>query len=323
MSATSVSSGLTSKLRSVQTKPIRIGTRGSNLALAQAHEVRRRLQDAHGIEESDVEIVVIKTSGDRIQDRPLAEVGGKGLFTKEIEQALLERSIDLAVHSMKDMPTVLPEGLVIPCLLPREDPRDAFISPKCGTLLDLPRNAVVGSSSLRRQAQIRKLRPDIDVVMYRGNVETRLRKLREGEVDATLLACAGLKRLGLAHEITEPVDTNVMLPAVAQGAIGIEVREGDSEILDLIEPLGDRDTFVRLTAERAFLAVLDGSCRTPIAGLAEHDGAGGLVLRAMILKPDGSVCHETSREGSAGDAEAMGVDAGAELKAQGGPDFFG
>lgn len=307
----------------MQTRPIRIGTRGSNLALAQAHEVRRRLRDAHGIRESDVGIVVIRTAGDRIRDRPLAEAGGKGLFTREIEQALLERSIDLAVHSMKDMPTALPDGLVIQGLLPREDPRDAFISPNCGTLLDLPRNAVVGSSSLRRQAQIRRLRPDIDVVMYRGNVETRLRKLREGEVDATLLACAGLKRLGLAHEITEPVDTDVMLPAVAQGAIGMEVREGDSEILDLIEPLGDRDTYVRVTAERAFLAALDGSCGTPIAGLAEHDGAEGLLLRAMILKPDGSVCHETSRRGPSGDAAAMGADAGAELKARGGPDFFG
>ena len=306
----------------MQTNPIRIGTRGSQLALAQAHEVRERLVQAHDIEVDAIEIVVIKTTGDRIQDRPLSEAGGKGLFTKEIEEALFDGSIDLAVHSMKDMPTVLPEGLVIPCLLPREDPRDAFLSPVCKSLLDLPEKAVVGSSSLRREAQIRRLRPDVEVVMYRGNVQTRMRKLQEGQVHATILACAGLRRLGLEAEITDTIAPEVMLPAVAQGAIGIELRENDERIADLLKPLNDEQTQIRVAAERACLKVLDGSCRTPIAAFAELDGAGGMTLRAMILSPDGSECHETFRSGAVGESAALGVDAGDELKTRGGPDFF-
>lgn len=306
----------------MQTNPIRIGTRGSQLALAQAHEVRERLTQAHDIEADAIEIVVIKTTGDRIQDRPLSEAGGKGLFTKEIEEALFDGSIDLAVHSMKDMPTVLPDGLVIPCLLPREDPRDAFLSPVSNTLLDLPEKAIVGSSSLRREAQIRKMRPDIEVVMYRGNVQTRLRKLEEGQVHATILACAGLRRLGLESEITDTIAPEVMLPAVAQGAIGIELRENDDRIADLLKPLNDERTQIRVDAERACLKVLDGSCRTPIAAFAELDDDGGMHLRAMILKPDGSECYETSRSGSVGESATLGVDAGEELKARGGPDFF-
>lgn len=302
---------------------LRIGTRGSALALAQAYEVRDRLVAAHGLEPEGIEIRVIKTSGDRIQDRPLSEAGGKGLFTKEIEEALTGGAIDLAVHSMKDMPTVLPDGLVIPCLLPREDPRDAFLSPRAARLTELPRDAVVGSSSLRRQAQILRLRPDLRVVMYRGNVNTRLRKLAEGEVAATILAVAGLKRLGMAGEITALIEPDEMLPAVAQGAIGIEIRADDERTALLLEPLNDAETGIRIGTERAFLAELDGSCRTPLAGLANVSAPGRLAFSGMILTPDGTVCHETSREGGIDDGAAMGADAGRELKARGGAGFFG
>ncbi|WP_210260085.1 hydroxymethylbilane synthase [Hongsoonwoonella zoysiae] len=302
-------------------KTIRIGTRGSQLALAQAHETRSRLMEAHGLPEDRFEIVVIKTSGDMIQDRPLSEVGGKGLFTKEIEVALLDGSIDLAVHSSKDMPTVLPDGLEISTFLPREDVRDAFISPKAATLSDLPEGAVVGSSSLRRQAMIRRLRPDISVVTYRGNVQTRLRKLEEGEVDATLLAAAGLNRLGLGDVVTSLLETDDFLPAVGQGAICIETRRDDRETLDLLSAIHDRETEICLLAERAFLKELDGSCRTPIGGLARFEG-GKVSFRGLILKPDGREVHETSREGAAEDAAALGADAGQELKARGGPNFF-
>ncbi len=300
---------------------IRIGTRGSRLALAQAHETRDRLVAAHGLKAEDIEIVVIETTGDRVQDRPLSEIGGKGLFTKEIEDALLEGRIELAVHSMKDMPTVLPDGLEISCLLPREDVRDAFISPKAASLAELPQGAVVGSSSLRRQAQIKAKRPDLQVIMYRGNVETRLRKLTEGVADATLLACAGLRRLGLAKKITSVISTDEMLPAVAQGAIGIEIASRDDRTRALLAAIHDETTAIQLAAERTFLARLDGSCRTPIGGLAELDGD-RMVFRGMILTPDGSVCHETRREGPASDAAAMGDDAAAELLGRAGPEFF-
>ena len=305
----------------MQSSKIRIGTRGSPLALAQAHETRDRLIRAHGLGHDAIEIVIIKTTGDKVLDRPLAEIGGKGLFTREIEDALLQGRIDLAVHSMKDMPTELPPGLVIPTMLEREDVRDAFISRKAARLVDLPEGAVIGSSSLRRQAQLKNRRPDLQVVMFRGNVQTRLRKLDEGQVDATFLACAGLQRLGMAHVITEAMATSEMLPAVAQGAIGIEVREDNGAIRDLLDAIHHADTFTRVSAERAFLHVLDGSCRTPIAALAQLDG-GELHLRAMILTPDGVTCHETTRRGPAGDGVAMGRDAGAELKSLGGPDFF-
>ncbi len=307
----------------MQTPQIRIGTRGSKLALVQAEQVRSLLADTHEIDLDAIEIVIIKTSGDRIQDRPLSEVGGKGLFTKEIESALIEGEIDIAVHSMKDMPTTLPDGLVIDCLLPREDPLDGYLSPVASRLRDLPHGSVVGSSSLRRQAQIKRLRPDIEVVMYRGNVDTRLRKLREGVVDATILACSGLRRLGLEHEITERVDTQDMLPAVAQGAIGIEAREADHHMAEILRPLNHELTSICVSAERALLAELDGSCRTPIAGLAELDETDCLMLRGMILTPDGTTCHETQRTGNAEDAVVLGADAGRELKARGGPGFFG
>ncbi len=305
----------------MQTNPLRIGTRGSPLAVAQAHETRARLMAAHGLGEEAFEIVVIKTSGDRIQDRPLSEVGGKGLFTKEIEEALLDGRIDLAVHSSKDMPTLLPDGLALTAFLPREDVRDAFLSPNAKTLEDLAEGAVVGSSSLRRQAMIKRLRPDIEVVMYRGNLQTRMRKLAEGEVDATLLAAAGLKRLGLAGQITSFLDTEVFLPAVGQGAICIESREDDAETIAKLSAIHDQETEIRLGAERAFLAVLDGSCRTPIGGLATLEGS-ELRFKGIVLKPDGSEAHETETAGKAAEAAEIGRSAGEALKARIGPDFL-
>jgi hydroxymethylbilane synthase len=300
---------------------LRIGTRGSPLALWQAHEVQARLAAAHGIAPDAITITVIKTSGDIIQDRPLSEVGGKGLFTKEIEQALSDNRVDLAVHSSKDMPTVLPDGLILAACLPREDVRDAFISRKAATLADLPLAAVVGTASLRRQAMVKRLRPDLQVVPFRGNVETRLKKLDDGVVDATLLALAGLKRLGRADAATSILDADSFLPAVGQGAIGIETRADDRRTRDLVAAIGDPDTLTALTTERAFLAVLDGSCRTPIAGHARVAG-GVLTFRGLILRPDGSEALETSRNGAAAEGAALGADAGRELKGRAAPDFF-
>lgn len=305
----------------MQSNPLRIGTRGSALALAQAHETRQRLMAAHSLPEEAFEIVVIKTSGDKIQDRPLSEVGGKGLFTKEIEEAMLDHRIDLAVHSSKDMPTVLPDGLALTAFLPREDVRDAFLSPKAKTLQELPEGAVVGSSSLRRQAMIKRLRPDIEVVMYRGNLQTRLRKLADGEVDATLLAYAGLKRLGLDGEVTSLLETDVFLPAVGQGAICIESRAEDTKTLEMLAAIHDEDTQVRLDAERAFLGVLDGSCRTPIGGLALLDGD-TIELKGIVLKPDGSEAHDAVLSGSRSEAVTLGQAAGKALKEKMGPGFL-
>src|SRR5690554_2777304 len=274
----------------MQTYELRIGTRGSALALAQAHETRARLLAAHNLPEEAFEIVVISTSGDRILDRPLAEAGGKGLFTKEIEEALLDRRIDIAVHSSKDMPTALPDGLELSAFLEREDVRDAFIGRAAEKLTDLPHGAVVGSSSLRRQALIRRLRPDIEVVTFRGNVQTRLRKLDEGQVAGTLLANAGLRRLGLADIITELLPVEEFPPAPGQGAICIESRIGDRRALAMLEPIGHVETAQALSCERAFLAALDGSCRTPIAGHARIEG-GAVAFRGMILTPDGTEVH--------------------------------
>lgn len=303
-------------------RTVRIGTRGSPLALAQAEEVKTRLLAAHAdLTEEAVAIVVIATTGDRIQDKPLREFGGKGLFTKEIEEALLAGEIDLAVHSMKDVPTELPPGLGIACLLPREDPRDGFLSPIADSLAALPRGAVVGSSSLRRVAQVRHARPDLTVVDFRGNVNTRMRKLSEGVAQATFLACAGLNRLGLADRITAPMPVEVMLPAVAQAVIGIETRLDDAGTADYLAPLHHQETAQCVAAERALLTALDGSCRTPIAALAELAGD-RLTLRAQVLRVDGSECLDTSRVGPAGDAAAMGRDAGEELLGRAGPDFF-
>jgi hydroxymethylbilane synthase len=300
---------------------LRLGTRGSPLALAQAGMVRAALAAAHGFPADAIELIVIRTTGDRIQDRPLADAGGKGLFAKEIEEALAANAIDLAVHSSKDMPTVLPDGLVLSAFMPREDVRDAFISRKAKTLGGLPRGAVLGTSSPRRQAQLLHRRPDLNVVNLRGNVETRLRKLDEGAADATLLALAGLKRLGLDAAATAVLSVDEFLPAVGQGAIGIETRGDDARTRGLLTAIDHSDTAIALKAERAFLAALDGSCRTPIAGHAIVAGP-GLSFRGMILSPDGSKVFETSRAGLAAEAEALGTDAGRELKRRAGPDFF-
>jgi len=303
---------------------IRLGTRGSVLALAQAQEVRDRLVLAHPELAADdaVEIVVIKTTGDRVQDRTLAEIGGKGLFTKEIEEALLDGRIDVAVHSMKDVPTWLPDGLALGAILPREDPRDALFARHGGSLAELPAGTVVGTASLRRQAQVLLLRPDLEVVPLRGNVQTRLRKLDEGQVDATLLAIAGLRRLGMAERVTALLAPEEMLPAVAQGAIGLEIRADDAATHALIAALDDPLSARRVTAERACLAVLDGSCRTPIAALAEFEDAATLHLRALVCMPDGSRVERAERHGPADEAEALGRDAGEALRAAAGPAFF-
>jgi hydroxymethylbilane synthase len=300
---------------------LKIGTRGSPLALAQARIVRTGLIDAHGLDETQIEIVPIKTTGDRIQDKSLAEIGGKGLFTKEIEHALLDRAIDLAVHSMKDMPSVLPDGLAIEAVLAREDVRDAFISPRADDLRALPAGARVGTSSLRRQAQVRRLRRDLVVEGLRGNVQTRLAKLDEGMVDATFLACAGLIRLGLEDKITAAVEPDDMLPAVAQGAIGIETRGDDDKTNQLVAALNHDETALCIAMERAFLKALDGSCRTPIAGLARLDRQ-KLNFRGMIISPDGEQVHETTRSGAPSQARDLGAEAGYELKRRGGPGFF-
>ena len=267
--------------------PLRIGTRGSPLALAQARETRARLMAAHGAPEDAFEIVVIQTTGDRVQDRPLSEIGGKGLFTREIEADLLAGRIDIAVHSMKDMPTLQPAGLVIDCHLPREDPRDAFVTLDGRALADLPPGSTVGTSSLRRRAQLGIRRPDLRTVEFRGNLQTRMRKLGEGVADATFLAMAGLNRLAMDEVPRVPTEAHDMLPALAQGAIGVERREDDARVAALLAPIHDGATGLRLDCERAFLATLDGSCETPIAGLAILDGP-RLRFRGEILRPDGS-----------------------------------
>jgi hydroxymethylbilane synthase len=300
---------------------LRIGSRGSPLALIQAREVRSRLVAAAGVDAERIEIKVIRTTGDIVQDRPLAEAGGKGLFTKEIEDALLAGVIDLAVHSSKDLPTVLPAGLALAGFLPREDPRDAFISRKAKTIRELSAGAVVGTASPRRQAFVRRLRPDVGIALLRGNVETRLRKLEAGEVDATLLAVAGLKRLGLLSAVTAILDPDEFLPAVGQGAIAIETRAEDARTRGLVAMVDDAETATALAAERAFLAVLDGSCRTPIGGHARLRG-GMLHFHGMIVKPDGSEAFEVVREGRREDAVKLGADAGRELRERAGADFF-
>jgi hydroxymethylbilane synthase len=300
---------------------LRIGTRGSPLALAQASMVRAALAAAHGWPLEQIEIRTIRTTGDAIRDRPLTELGGKGLFTKEIEEALAASEIDLAVHSAKDMPTELPDSLIIAAVLPREDPRDVFISRKAESLRALATGAVVGTASLRRQALVKRLRPDLQVVPFRGNVETRLRKLDAGEVDATLLALAGLKRLGMADAATAVLDASEFIPAVGQGIIAIETRDSDATTRTLLTAIDDPDSIIALIAERAFLAVLDGSCRTPIAGHAVivNDR---IRFHGLIARPDGSTCLDVTREGDPGDAVAIGADAGAELKRRAGPNFF-
>ena len=302
-------------------RPLKIGTRGSPLALAQAHETRDRLAAAFALPREAFEITVIKVTGDQILDRALKDIGGKGLFTREIEEALLAGDIDIAVHSMKDMPTIQPEGLVLDCYLPREDVRDAFVSPGTARLMDLPQGAVVGSSSLRRRAQLAHRRPDLQLVEFRGNVQTRMKKLADGVAAATFLAMAGLNRLGLSEVARSAIDPEEMLPAVAQGAIGIERRAADERVAAMLAAIHHGNTGLRLVAERAFLLRLDGSCETPIAGLALLEGD-SLWLRGEVLRPDGSKVITGERRGAAGDGAAMGTDLAAELLTRAGPGFF-
>ncbi|MBQ0718194.1 MAG: hydroxymethylbilane synthase [Sulfitobacter litoralis] len=301
--------------------PMRIGTRGSPLAMAQAYETRARLAAAFEIPQAAFEIVVIKVTGDIIQDRPLKDIGGKGLFTREIEEDLLAGKIDIAVHSMKDMPTIQPGGLLLDTYLPREDPRDAFVAPTLSALDQLAQGAVVGTSSLRRRAQLLHQRPDLQVVEFRGNVQTRLKKLADGKAECTFLAVAGLNRLGMQHVPATPIDDTLMLPAVAQGAIGIERRAGDIDTEAMLAAIHDTPTGQRLAAERAFLLTLDGSCETPIAGLATLDGD-TLHLRGEVLRPDGSEALSGERSGPISDGGLMGVDLAQDLLAQAGPGFF-
>ena len=301
--------------------PLKIGTRGSPLALAQAHETRDRLMAAFDLPQGAFEIVVIKTTGDRVLDRPLKEIGGKGLFTREIEDALLSGGIDIAVHSMKDMPVAQPEGLLLDTYLPREDVRDAFVSPDVARLADLPQGATVGSSSLRRRAQLKARRPDLHLVEFRGNVQTRMKKLQDGVAVATFLAMAGLNRLGMADVARSAIAPEEMLPAVAQGAIGIERRASDDRAARMLAAIHHRETGERLAAERAYLAALDGSCETPIAGLAVIEG-GSIWLRGEILRPDGSESITGERRGPIADGAAMGEGLARDLLAQAPKGFF-
>ena len=306
--------------------PLKIGTRGSPLALAQAYETRARLAEAFDLPYEAFEIVVIKTTGDDAaliaKDKPLKELGGKGLFTKEIEEQLLDGSIDIAVHSMKDMPTLQPKGLLLETYLPREDVRDAFVCLKYKSLADVPEGAVMGSSSLRRRAQLAVKRPDLMLAEFRGNIQTRLKKLEEGVADATFLAMAGLTRLGMIGQVpATPVEVTDMLPAVAQGAIGIERRGDDSRVADMLAAIHHEETGQRLAAERAFLAALDGSCETPLAGLAELDG-NTLRLRGEVLRPDGSEAINDDQSAPLEDGPELGREMAAKLLAQAGKGFF-
>jgi hydroxymethylbilane synthase len=304
-----------------QTVRLTIGTRGSPLALAQTHAVRNLLCKAHGLGTDEIVIKIIKTTGDTVQNRKLADIGGKGLFTKEIENALSAKEIDLAVHSAKDMLTVLPDGLAIAACLKREDARDVFICHKAKTLEALAAGATLGTASPRREAQVRRLRPDIKVQLLRGNVETRLRKVRDGEIDATILAMAGLRRLGLVDQVTHILPTKSFLPAVGQGVVAVEAREDDVRTCELLAALNNRDAQNALLAERAFLAVLEGSCRSPIAGHAEIEGA-QLRFRGLVMRPDGSESYETVRTADVSGAASVGAAAGHEIKAKAPPDFF-
>ncbi len=303
---------------------MRIGTRGSPLAMAQTEDVRDRLAAAHRelAAQGAIEIVIIKTTGDNILDRALADIGGKGLFTKEIDDAMLDGRIDLAVHSMKDVPTWLPEGIVLPCMLEREDPRDVFISSKADNIGALAPGSVVGTASLRRQAQILHRRPDLKVELFRGNVQSRLRKLEQGVVDATLLALAGLRRLGLSDVATSIIEFDEILPAVAQGAVGVTCRTDDARANHWLEALNHAPTTIRVNAERAMLEVLDGSCRTPIGALADIGEGDELTLRGLIARPDGSEIIETTAVGAQDAAEALGRKVGKELKDRAGPGFL-
>jgi len=307
-------------MRFTPNSPLTIGTRGSPLALAQAHETMGRLIRSTGMDEDCFRIQVIKTTGDAVQDRPLGEIGGKGLFTKEIEDAMLAGEIDIAVHSMKDMPVVFPDGLVLDCYLPREDVRDAFVSLKYKSIAQLPQGATVGTSSLRRRAQLLLRRPDLNIVEFRGNVQTRLRKLDEGVADATFLACAGLNRLG-RPELANPIETDDLLPAIAQGCIGIERREDDTAVKALLDDINDASATLRLNAERTLLDGLDGSCQTPIAGLAELNGD-QMRLRGQVIRPDGSEEISDDITCYAIDGPKHAAQMAKRFRAQMGSDFF-
>ena len=285
------------------------------MALAQAYELQRRLAAAHALDVAHFAIEIIKTTGDMIQDRPLAEAGGQGLFTKELDAALVEDRIDIAVHSAKDLPTILPAEIEIIGYLPREDTRDVWISNKAAHPRDLPEGAVVGTASLRRGAMVKRLRPDLNVTLLRGNVETRLDKVMRGDVDATLLALAGLKRLGLADRATAILDCADFVPAVGQGAIGITARRGEAEAAAALAPILDPATGIALRCERALLRILDGSCKTPIGGIARLEGP-EITLHAIILRPDGSQFFETRLRGLPADAEQIGEAAARELLAR-------
>lgn len=302
---------------------LRLGTRGSKLALVQTGLVRAALAKAVPALAADgaIETVVIKTTGDAIQDRPLSEAGGKGLFVKEIEEALLSGRIDAAVHSMKDMPTAQPDGLVISAFLPREDARDMLVAGGVTHIADLKKGAIVGTAALRRKAQLLHRRPDLQIVTFRGNVDTRLAKRAAGQVDATLLAMAGLYRLGLAH-VGSAIAEEEMLPAVGQGAVCIECRADDATTRAWLSGIDHGPTATCVAAEHAMLAILDGSCRTPIAGHAILETSGTLYLRSLIARPDGSELIAIERRGLASDAPTMGRDAGEELQRRGGPGFF-
>lgn len=301
--------------------PLKIGTRGSPLALAQAEETRARLMEAFELPLEAFQIVTISTRGDRVQDRSLRELGGKGLFSKEIEDRLLSGEVDIAVHSTKDMSVYQPEGLVLDTYLPRENPFDAFITLDGKALTDLPQGAVVGSSSLRRKAQLLNKRPDLQVIEFRGSVQTRLKKLEDGVADATFLAMAGLNRLGYEDVPRVSVTAEEMLPAVAQGAISIERRSSDSDVAEMLSALHDKVTGQAMACERAFLTKLDGSCQTPIAGLAEIDG-GTLRLRGEILRSDGSESLTDDMSGPVEDGAAMGVEMATKLLDRAGEGFF-
>ncbi|MGB3244917.1 MAG: hydroxymethylbilane synthase [Sulfitobacter sp.] len=302
-------------------QPLKIGTRGSPLAMAQAYETRQRLAEAYDLPHEAFQIQVILVTGDRVQDRPLKEIGGKGLFTREIEEAMLDGSIDIAVHSMKDMPVKQPCGLLLVTYLPREDVRDAFVALDGKPLGDLAAGSVVGTSSLRRQAQLKLRRPDLKVVEFRGNVQTRLKKLGDGVAHATFLAMAGLNRLQMDHVPKVAIDVGDMLPAIAQGAIGIERRADDRRTADMLAAIHDGPTGQRLAAERAFLAELDGSCETPIAGLAEFDG-GSLRLRGEVLRPDGSEAIDDDMTVPIEDGAEAGREMARKLLATAGDGFF-
>jgi hydroxymethylbilane synthase len=299
----------------------KIGTRGSPLALWQAHEVRARLMASFDLPEAAFEVVVIKVTGDMVQDRALKEIGGKGLFTREIEEALLAGEIDIAVHSMKDMPVEQPAGLLLDCYLERADVRDGFVSLSARSINDLAQNAVVGSSSLRRRAQLAHRRPDLQLVEFRGNVQTRMKKLREGVAEATFLAMAGVSRLGMA-EVAQPIEVSEMLPAVAQGAIGVERRGDDARAKVMLAAIHHGPTGLQLAAERAFLARLDGSCETPIAGLAVIVGD-EIWLRGEILRPDGARVVRGDISGPVAEGAALGISLAEQLLAEAGDGFFG